>query len=255
MASDNNIFSKVDFLPSGFILQKDVYTTNLLYANDRFPLTSLRKRLPFRPISRQKIPNPNDSIQILRQNGKISENSERKKIFYLLSDFKPKALNKRKLRFPLPKIKYTPLSNLNYYEDISKKDLKIKNIEDDLNIYSKNGRKIFYKFKENKLTNNSKSNFPLIEMHHKSLSNSKTKRHIRKIRRKGDKSMDKLTLTNIIDQLNDNLKNIRQLEIERKKAFIKDKFFSTQIYVDSFTDSHKSKNEVSNHKMTDINYH
>ena len=255
MASDNNIFSKVDFLPSGFILQKDVYTTNLLYANDRFPLTSLRKRLPFRPISRQKIPNPNDSIQILRQNGKISENSERKKIFYLLSDFKPKVLNKRKLRFPLPKIKYTPLSNLNYYEDISKKDLKIKNIEDDLNIYSKNGRKIFYKFKENKLTNNSKSNFPLIEKHHKTLSNSKTKRHIRKIRREGDKSMDKLTLTNVIDQLNDNLKNIRQLEIERKKAFIKDKFFSTQIYVDSFTDSHKSKNEASNHKMTDINYH
>jgi len=255
MASDNNIFSKVDFLPSGFILQKDVYTTNLLYANDRFPLTSLRKRLPFRPISRQKIPNPNDSIQILRQNGKISENSERKKIFYLLSDFKPKALNKRKLRFPLPKIKYTPLSNLNYYEDISKKDLKIKNIEDDLNIYSKNGKKIFYKFKENKLSNNSKSNFPLIEKHHKTLSNSKTKKHIRKIRREGDKSMDKLTLTNVIDQLNDNLKNIRQLEIERKKAFIKDKFFSTQIYVDSFTDSRKSKNEASNHKMTDINYH
>ena len=255
MASDNNIFSKVEYPPSGFILQKDVYTTNLLYANDRFPLTSLRKRLPFRPISRQKIPNPNDSIQILRQNGKISENSERKKIFYLLSDFKPKALNKRKLRFPLPKIKYTPLSNLNYYEDISKKDLKIKNIEDDLNIYSKNGKKIFYKFKENKLTNNSKSNFPLIEKHHKTLSNSKTKKHIRKIRREGDKSMDKLTLTNVIDQLNDNLKNIRQLEIERKKAFIKDKFFSTQIYVDSFTDSRKSKNEASNHKMTDINYH
>ena len=95
----------------------------------------------------------------------------------------------------------------------------------------------------------------MIEKHHKTLSNSKTKKHIRKIRREGDKSMDKLTLTNVIDQLNDNLKNIRQLEIERKKAFIKDKFFSTQIYVDSFTDSRKSKNEASNHKMTDINYH
>jgi len=255
MASDNNIFSNADILPSGFILQKDVYTTNLLYANDRFPLTSLKKRLPFRPISMQKIPNPNDSIQILRQNGKISENSERKNVFYLLSDFKPKALNKKKLRFPLPKIKYSPLSNLNYYEDISKKDLKIKNIEDDLNIYSKNGRKIFYKFKENRLTKNSKSNFPLIDKHHKTISNSKTKKHIRKIRRFGDKSMDKLTLTNVIEQLNDNLKNLRQLEIERKKAFIKDKFFSTQIYVDNFTDSQKPKNETSNHKMTDTNYH
>jgi hypothetical protein len=255
MTSNVKIFNKVDFLPSGFILQKDVYTTNLLYANDRFPLTSLKKRLPFRPISRQKIPNPNDSIQILRQNGKISENSERKNIFYLLNDFKPKALKKRKLRFPLPKIKYTPLSDLNYYEEISKKDLRIKNIEDDLNIYSKNGKKIIYRFKENNLTNNSKSNFPLIIKHHKTLSNSKTKRHIRKIRRGGDKSMDKLTLTNVIDQLNDNLKNIRQLELERKKAFIKDKFFSTQIYVDNFIESHKSKNEASNHKMTDINYH
>ena len=27
----------------GFILQKDVYTTNLLYANDQFPTKSLRK--------------------------------------------------------------------------------------------------------------------------------------------------------------------------------------------------------------------
>ena len=255
MASDNNIFSKVNFPPSGFILQKDVYTTNLLYANDRFPLTSLKKRLPFRPISRQKMPNPNDSIQILRQNGKISENSEIKNKFYLLSDFKPKALSKKKLRFPLPKIKYTPLSNLNYYEEISKKDLKIRNIDDDLNIFSKNGKKIFYKFKEKNLTNNSKSNFPMIDKHHKTLSNSKTKRQLRKIRRGFDKSMDKLTLTNVIDELNENLKNIRQLEMERKKAFIKDKFFSTQIYVDNFIESHKSKNEASNHKMTDINYH
>ena len=31
----------------GFILQKDVYTTNLLYANDQFPTRSLRKTIPF----------------------------------------------------------------------------------------------------------------------------------------------------------------------------------------------------------------
>ena len=144
---------------------------------------------------------------------------------------------------------------MNYYKEISKKDLKIRNIDDDLNIFSKNGKKIFYKFKEKNLTNNSKSNFPIIDKHHKTLSNSKTKRQLRKIRRGFDKSMDKLTLTNVIDQLNDNLKKIRQLEIERKKAFIKDKFFSTQIYVDNFIESHKSNNGASNHKMTDINYH
>ena len=38
----------------GFILQKDVYTTNLLYANDKFPTKSLRKALPFRKPSYMK---------------------------------------------------------------------------------------------------------------------------------------------------------------------------------------------------------
>ena len=40
---NNNIFTKEEYPPAGFILQKDVYTTNLLYANDQFPLTSLKK--------------------------------------------------------------------------------------------------------------------------------------------------------------------------------------------------------------------
>ena len=38
----NNIYAKVEYPPCGFILQKDVYTTNLLYANNQFPLTSLK---------------------------------------------------------------------------------------------------------------------------------------------------------------------------------------------------------------------
>ena len=36
---------------------------------------------------------------------------------------------------------------------------------------------------------------------------------------------------NIINQLNDDLRDIKQAELERKKSFIKDKFFSTQIYI------------------------
>ena len=147
------IFDKVEFPPCGFILQKDVYTTNLLYANDQFPLTALKKRLPFRPKSGKKIQNPNHSVRILRENGNVSENSESKKLFYLLNNFKPKQLKNKKLKFPLPKLKAFPLSHLNLYEEISKKDLRIRNIDDDLNITSNNGRKIFYKFKEKKLTN------------------------------------------------------------------------------------------------------
>ena len=83
----NNIFEKVELPPHGFILQKDVYTTNLLYANDQFPLTSLKKRLPFRDNSGKKAQNPSKSVKIVRENGKISENSEQKKIFYFYISF------------------------------------------------------------------------------------------------------------------------------------------------------------------------
>ncbi len=47
---------------------------------------------------------------------------------------KPKLLNNEKLKFPLPKIKTFPLKCLNLYEEISKKDVNIKNMGDDLNI-------------------------------------------------------------------------------------------------------------------------
>ena len=60
--NNNNIYSKAELPPCGFILQKDVYTTNLLYANDQFPLKSLKKRLPFRPRSGKKMQNPSHSV-------------------------------------------------------------------------------------------------------------------------------------------------------------------------------------------------
>ena len=43
-------------------------------------------------------------------------------------------------------------------------------------------------------------------------------------------------MNNIVNQLNNELKNIRQIELERKRSFIKDKFFSTQIYVENILD-------------------
>ena len=213
----NNILKKVEFPPCGFILQKDVYTTNLLYANNQFPLTSLKKRLPFRP---PKKLNPNNSVTILRQNGKISDNSGNKREFYFYNTFKPKYLTKKKLKFPIPQGKFIPLTHLNLYEEISKKDIKIKNIVDDLNITSNNGRKIFYRFKENKLFNTKKPLYPSV-----SVNNFESKKD------KEESSLAKKSLKNLISQLNEELKNLKQMELDRKKSFIKDKFFSTQIYI------------------------
>ena len=215
----NNIFGKIEYPPCGFILQKDVYTTNLLYANDQFPLTSLKKRLPFRPYKKL---NPNNSITILRQNGRISDNAEAKNVFYFYNTFKPKYLIKKKLNFPMPKSVPIPLTNSNFYEEISKKDIKIKNIDDDLNITSNNGRKIFYRFKETNFLGNKKTLLPSISANNFYASNR---------RNKEETSLGKFSLKNIINQLNDDLREIKQQELDRKKSFIKDKFFSTQIYI------------------------
>ena len=66
-----NLLSKLDLIPTGFILQKDVYTTNLLYANNQFPLKSLRERLPFLHPSQEK-KNLNYSVNNLRLNESTS---------------------------------------------------------------------------------------------------------------------------------------------------------------------------------------
>ena len=221
----HNIFTKIEYPPCGFILQKDVYTTNLLYANDQFPLNSLKKRLPFRPYKKL---NPNNSLMIMRQNGHISDNSETRNLFNYYSTFKPKYLNKKKLNFPIPRSKTVPLTNLNFYGDISKRDVKIKNIDDDLNITSNNGRKIYYKFKDNKFLRNTKYLLP-------SISNNNIYTYNKKV--KGKNSYGKISFKYIINQLNDELRNIRQMELDRKKSFIKDKFFSTQIYISRLIDN------------------
>ena len=259
----NNIFTKVKLPPSGFILQKDVYTTNLLYANDQFPLTALTKRIPFRQQyekSEKKKQNHNHSVRILREKGNISENLKKKKTYYLLNDYNPKQQFKnKKLKFPLPKIKALPLTCLNLHEEISKRDLKIRNMDDDLNITSKIGKKLIYKFKfnENKLSNSQKSNFPLLFKSRKKLINKNNKNVIKSNKlhkkREYDKSMDKISLKHIVGQLNNELRNIRQNELDRKRSFIRDKFFSTQIYIENVMDSNNVENKyhVSNINIDD----
>lgn len=224
--SYNNILKKEEYPPYGFILQKDVYTTNLLYANDQFPLTSLRKRIPFR---HHKKENPNKSVIIVRQNGCISDNAKSKHSFYLVNTFKPKHLFKKKLLFPIPKSKSIPLTYMNLYEEISKKDIKVKNIDDDLNITSNNGRKILYKFKENNSNNNNKKILPSI-----SGNNSHEYKRISQ----NDKSLAKISLRNKVNQLNDELRSIKQIELDRRRSFIKDKFFSTQIYINKIIEKY-----------------
>ena len=251
----NNIFGKIEYPPCGFILQKDVYTTNLLYANDQFPLVSLRKRLPFRSTSGRKILNPNHSVRILRENGNISENSETKKTFYLLNNFKPKQLKNKKLKFPLPKLKAFPLSYLNLNEEINKKDVKIRNMDDDLNITSSNGRKICYKFKEKtNLQKKEKEKFPILyKQKNKNKNNSLYKKILKK--NENDKSMDKISLKYIVGQLNNQLKEIKLTEKERKRAFMRDKFFSTQIYIEKAIDSNNGENNIneSNYNIHEYN--
>ena len=224
--SYNNILKKVGYPPYGFILQKDVYTTNLLYAYDQFPLTSLRKRIPFR---HHKKENPNKSVIIVRQNGCISDNAKSKHSFYLVNTFKPKHLFKKKLLFPIPKSKSIPLTYMNLYEEISKKDIKVKNIDDDLNITSNNGRKILYKFKENNSNNNNKKILPSIS--------GNNLHEYKKISEK-DKSLAKISLRNKVNQLNDELRSIKQIELDRRRSFIKDKFFSTQIYINKIIEKY-----------------
>ena len=254
----NNIYKKIKLPPCGFILQKDIYTTNLLYANNQFPLTSLKQRLPFRPKSGKKIENPNDSILILRKNGNISQNSDQKFKFYSLNNFKPKNLIKKKLKFPLIRLKAFPLTSLNLYENISKKDVKVKNIDDDLNITSNKGKRIYFRFKKEKeikkISNLKKFKLPSIFSSQFNSNNSRYNIFF-KHRKKGqnDKSMDKFSSSHIIDDLNKELINIKKNEINRKKSFIRDKFFSTQIYIENIMDLSNGENNKKN--IYDLNYY
>jgi hypothetical protein len=135
-------------LPSGFILQKDVYITNLLYANDQLPIIKIAKLLPFRPASGWMPQDPSSCLQIVRQNGLLSLYPENESLFYSKKKVKPKKLNNRKLKFPIPKYRYPPLSAADFHKHLRQQGIRIKYIDDDLNITSKKGKRIIYTFRE-----------------------------------------------------------------------------------------------------------
>jgi hypothetical protein len=236
----------------GFILQKDVYTTNLLYANDKFPTKSLRKTIPFLKPSYMHKTNPDSCITILNEkrpkleiNDEILTNSK--------YPFKHKKLGNKRLKFPLPKMKTIPLRNSILQEEICKEDLKIKFLKDDSNIYSNSGKKLFYNLtsKENSTLNqNSNKNNRVfvfkkrnsIKLNFKNYLNHKKEEEIRKYKNstKNNTSIGKNNINSLekstsdirdeIYQINNDLKEIIYKEKERRKLFYRKDFFSTQIY-------------------------
>ena len=246
----------------GFILQKDVYTTNLLYANDQFSTKSLRKTIPFHKPIWMINTNPNSCITILKENNPNLENNNTIEIEKRLL-LKPKKLRNRKLKFPLPKMKAVPLSYSILQNEICKENIKIKDLKDDFNISSALGRNIKYylKWKTNRNINKNdfSDSFNNIYKTHNSIKlkitdeneknknntplktffgNTKTiyKRTIKfdKIHHKpGVKNIPNKSLNELrkdIYQINDDLKRINLKEKERKKLFCKKDFFTTQIY-------------------------
>ena len=249
----NNIFSKIKLPPCGFVLQRDIYTTNLLYANNMFPLKSLRKRLPFRSNSKLKMENLNHSIRIYKKKENSLDESE--KNYFYFDDLKKKPLIQKKIKLPFPKIQTLPLNSINLHENINKKEVKIKHMEDDLNITSNNGKKIYYEFKTNNKRDKSSSskmiNLPVIFRHRNNKLKNSFHNILLKRHKKNDNniSMDKKSLSSIINEINKSLRYFRQNENNRKRSFIKDNFFSTQIEVENVIDSN---NKVRNNQSSII---
>ena len=219
-----NLLSKLDLIPTGFILQKDVYTTNLLYANNQFPLKSLRERLPFLHPSQEK-KNLNYSVNNLRLNESTSNLDKNNNDLNYSARSKIKNLKKiLKMKYPIPKGKMMSIKDLNFYQEMSNKNIRVKNIDDDLNITSNKGKKILYKFKNTKSPIMPK--LPLIPTKNYNNNNQNKEKSL-------SMSMSSARLKNVIDHLNEDLKNIKIFEAKRKENIIRDKFFNTQIYVNN----------------------
>ena len=235
------------YLPSGFILQKDVYTTNLLYANDQFPIKKLSQILPFRPPTGRIPQDPTTCLTIIRQNGFISFNTDNENLFYAKNTFKPKKLKHRKLKFPIPKYKLPPLSAADFYSSLRDKNIRIKYIEDDLNITSKNGKKIYYTFKEKYFSN----------YEQKQRFNNRNENKKKKDNKSYSQYFDFGFHSRVHDVFNDKQKVLRnknslsniRVKSYHKKIYAKDKTFTTQI---DFNLLNKNKKYVNRARTANI---
>ena len=238
--------------PSGFILQKDVYTTNLLYANDQLPINQLSKLLPFRSPTGRIPEDPSTCLQIIRQNGFISYNTENEDLFYAKNTFKPKKLQHRKLKFPMPKYRTPPLSASDFYSRIRGKNIRIKYMDDDLNITSRNGKKIFFTFKDKYNNDNYIYNSKFI----KKSNILKKKEHPLY-----DEYFDYGFHSKFKDLFNNNQnifknkKSVSQLRGNskyKKKVYAKDKTFTTQIDFNKLNKKFVNRARTANERSKNI---
>lgn len=262
--------------PSGFILQKDVYTTNLLYANDQLPPDQKNKWFSFRSVPNQKPNNPSKSIKVYKETeASKTKYIEKSEIKDISSPKNSRKLKRSKLSFPLPKITIPPLTTVNYNKNLCRRDLNIKFMDDDLNIASRKAKKIFYNYKKNEITSDNcktDNNFCDIDFSNQSLSTfsgdekNKTCKKVgdgnilkpmgvRRVKlskhRGGSESMHFIykpfiekRIKNIkfaIGLINTNMKRIQTQDREYRKIFFKDEMFPTQIKTQYNNNSFKRK--------------
>lgn len=133
----NNRTERINY-PGGFLFQKDIYTTNLLFFHQKCKKDEVPKFLDIYDRVDKKydlLP----LLQIKKEENNLSSTS-----------FTRSAASKRrqkKLKFPLPKVKIQSLSSIDFYQKY-KGDYKLCYIDDDLNITSKKMKKFVYCSKE-----------------------------------------------------------------------------------------------------------
>ena len=239
-------------LPSGFILQKDVHTSNLLFSKEQIPIKKISKILPFRPPTGRIPQDPTPCVKIIKLSGLFSLNTEDESIYLTKltkkNIFSPKKLKICKLKYTSPKNKLKPISGNDFYLHLRKKGLRIKYIDDDLNITSNNGRKIVYTFKEDYY-------LPKFDVQEKI-----NKKNILKVRNEYETENynnyfdygfhSKKTENNLNNRINSeriyknkNTATQKGINLFNKKFFSKDNTFQTQIDFNSL-DKYKKKNRA-----------
>ena len=198
------IWKKDKNIQSGFLLQKDVYTTNLLYEHNKFPIINNKLSVPFRKVEdEEEIIDPSPYLTFYNQKRNYKSISSKKV---------------HKLKFPLPKAEIPFSSNIDFYKHL-RGDVKLRYMDDDLNITSRKGKKIEYSFKDNgnKLIfdnqeNNLNTNYFILHNYTPKKRNNTTYNAFYPLRKN-------------IELINESLKIINK----RKKIILKDNMFKTQI--------------------------
>ena len=129
-----------DIYPGGFLFQKDIYTTNLLFFHQKCKKEEVPQFLDIY----ERVDKKYDLLPLLQI--KKEENNLSSSTFNKSMALFPKRKQK-KLKFPLPKVKIQSLSSIDFYQKY-KGDYKLCYMDDDLNITSKKMKKFVYCSKE-----------------------------------------------------------------------------------------------------------